>query len=430
MALPLPELTHRLLTVGLAGWQARAGFFARFVLASTIFVLVAAGLRRARPPVRAAGVTLVSLGLLAALATPRVAALMAAYALVFFWVVERLPSGWTRALLVVALLALQVVAPIFWLPRLPGYEGSAREFVAFSTNVTLLRCWAYAYDRLRRREPVPPRLVDYGHYMFFFPAFPNGPLLSFDDFRRRQLPAGGSQGATASPSWIAEWRAFFRIALGLVLVAVAVIFVCVPGTAGYEAAAGDGPLAAWGNVVRVYLCWYVGFSGWTEAAIGFGRLAGVALPENFDVPFLSYGVADFWRRWNITFGHWLRDYVYVPLGGAYPRDRHGVRRSEWQNTAAVFGFVALYHLVGGLKLLGPGYFPAFSYLPWTMWAVANTIAVLATRRLVRPRRLGAVGAGVIVLTVAFTCVGLATAVFPPHMPLAELWRIYRRLVPL
>src|SRR5215470_10803116 len=113
MALPLPELTHRLLTVGLAGWQARAGFFARFVLASTIFVLVAAGLRRARPPVRAAGLTLVSLGLLAAL---RVAALMAAYALVFFWVVERLPSGWTRALLVGALLALQVVAPIFWLP--------------------------------------------------------------------------------------------------------------------------------------------------------------------------------------------------------------------------------------------------------------------------------------------------------------------------
>ena len=421
MALPLPELTHRLLTVGLAGWQARAGLFVRFVLASSLFVLLAAAFRRTRPPARAAGLTLVSLALLGALATPRIAALMAAYALVFFWVVEQLPPGWMRSLLVVTLLALQVVGPIFWLPRLPGYEGSVREFVAFSTNVTLLRCWAYAYDRFRRRQPVPPRLVDYGLYLFFFPAFVNGPLLSFDDFWRREVPA---------EERVAEWRAFFRIALGLVLVGVAVIFVCVPGTAGYEAAASDGLLAAWGNVVRVYLCWYVAFSGWTEAAIGFGRLAGVALPENFDVPLLSYGVADFWRRWNITFGHWLRDYVYVPLGGAYPRDRHGVRRPEWRNTAAVFGFVALYHLVGGLKLLGPGYFPAFSYLPWTIWAVANTIAVVATRGLVRPRRVGAVGAGVIVLTVAFTCVGLATAVFPPHMPLAELWRIYRRLVPL
>lgn len=410
-----------LLTVGLAGWQARAGLFVRFMLASTVFVLIAGVLRRARPPVRVAGLTLVSLALLAGLATPRVAALMVAYALVFFWVVEHLPSGWLRSLLVMALLALQVVAPIFWLPRLPGYEGTVREFVAFSTNVTLLRCWGYAYDRLRRGQPVPPSLVNYGHYMFFFPAFVNGPLLSFDDFRRRQLPTEES---------VADWRAFFRIALGVLLVAGAVIVVCVPGTAGYEAAASDGALAAWGNVVRVYLCWYIGFSGWTEAAIGFGRLAGVALPENFDAPLLSYGVADFWRRWNITFGHWLRDYVYVPLGGAYPRGRRGVRRPEWRNTAAVFGFVGLYHLVGGLKLLGPGYFPAFSYLPWTMWALANTIAVLATRGLARPPRMGVVGAGVIVLTVAFTCVGLATAVFPPHMPLVELWRIYRRLVPL
>src|SRR5262249_6991531 len=214
-------------------------------------------------------------GLLAALATPRIAALMATYALVFFWVVEHLPSGWMRALLVVALLALQVVAPIFWLPRLPGYEGSVREFVAFSTNVTMLRCWAYAYDRCRRRQPVPPGLVDYGLYMFFFPAFVNGPLLSLDDFRRRQVSVEET---------VAAWRAFLRIVLGLVLVGVAMIFVCVPGTGGYEAAASDGPLAAWGYVVRVYLCWYVGFSGWTEAAIGFGLLAGVILPENFDAP--------------------------------------------------------------------------------------------------------------------------------------------------
>ena len=427
---PEPELAHRLLAVGHAGWRARAGFFARFVLASTVFVLAAALLRRVRPPTRAAGLTLVSLALLAWLATPLVAGLMIAYSLVFFGVVERFPPGRARVAVVVALLALQVIAPIFWLPRLPGYSGSVREFVAFSTNVMLLRFWAYAYDRLRRRQPVPPRLADYGLYMFFFPAFVNGPLLSLDEFQRRRLPAYWTENANGLPRWLAEWRAFLRIALGLVLVAVAMAFVCLPGTTGYEAAASDGPGAAWGNVVRVYLCWYVGFSGWTEAAIGFGLLAGVALPENFNAPLLSYGVADFWRRWNITFGHWLRDYIYVPLGGAYPRDRRGVRRPEWRNTAAVFGFVALYHLVGGLKLLGPGYFPALSYLPWTLWAVGNTVAVLMTRGLARPARIGVLGAGVIALTVAFSCVGHATALFPPGMPLTGLWAIYRRLVPL
>src|SRR5439155_672289 len=127
----------------------------------------------------------------------------------------------------------------------------------------------------------------------------------------RHLPAYWTENANGLPRWLAEWRAFLRIALGLVLVAVAMAFVCLPGTTGYEAAASDGPGAAWGNVVRVYLCWYVGFSGWTEARIGLGR-----------------------------------------------------------------------------------------------------------------------GAGVIALTVAFSCVGHATALFPPGMPLTGLWAIYRPLVPL
>ena len=227
-----------------------------------------------------------------------------------------------------------------------------------------------------------------------------------------------------------EWRGALRVGLGLAASAAAFYFVCIPGTAGYDVAAQGGTRAAWVQALRVYVCIYLGFTAWTEAAIGLARLSGVALPENFAAPHFSYGVADFWRRWNITLGHWLRDHVYLPLGGAYPRRGSGARRPEWMNTAAVFAVMAVYHVLGALKLLGFGYYPPRAWIPWTLWAGLNTVGVLATRRLERPARLTLGAAGVVGLTLAFACVGHLTAFFPPGLDLANLGALYRHLLGL
>jgi hypothetical protein len=166
---------------------------------------------------------------------------------------------------------------------------------------------------------------------------------------------------------------------------------------------------------------YLGFSAWSEAAIGCGRLAGVVLPENFDHAHRAYGIADFWRRWNIRLGWWMRTYVYLPLGGS--------RRQLARNTTAVFVATALYHHLGGLKLLGPApiLWPSF-YLGWLAWAALNTAGTLGTRRWAPPEgALGARDVAIIAGSFLFSCVALQTAFLPAGLGWAALAAIFRAL---
>ncbi len=404
-----------------------AGFIFRFVFAGFVFAALAMGLRRAAPAVRAWGLVVSSLLLLMLLTTPLVAGLLAADLLLVYAAVEGLPPGRMRTTVVVVLLTLQVIGPIFWLPLLPGYTGRVRELTAFATNLALLRAWGYAYDRMWRPAPTRPTLCDYALFTFFFPAFVNGPLVSHEDFQRRQLPSFWSDDSPGVRPEIG--LAFRRIAFGILLAFGTMCFVWFwSGRSAHDDALAGGMATAWFASLRVYAFWYLTFSAWIEVAIGLGLLAGIVLPENFDAPHMAYGTADFWRRWNITFMVWLRRYVYLPLGGAYVRSRTGTRHLEWRNTAAVFGVVALYHLLGGMKLIGVGYWPLLSYVPWLLWAALNTVAVLATRGLERPARLGVVGVVVVATTLAGNCVGHMTAIFPPDKPLGDLATIYRNLV--
>jgi hypothetical protein len=415
----------RVLSAGGVLLSSRAGLFLRFLLAGVVFAACAVGLRRLGPQTRAWAQVLVSLALIGTLATPGIATGMAAYALVLFWTVERAPLGRARAPVAILLLAVQLIAPIVWLPRIAAYVGTVREFVAFATNVTLLRSWGYVYDRLRRPEPEPPSLRDYALFMFFFPAFANGPLVSLDEFRRRRLPGYWDDGPGGAR--VLDLRALGRVATAVVALALALQLVSMFTSPAFETAASAGTLAAWRQAAGTYLGLYLGFTAWTEAAIGLAALGGVVLPENFSTPHFAYGLADFWRRWNITLGHWLRSYVYLPLGGALPRGRSGVRRPEWRNTATVFGVMAAYHLMGGLKLVGPDLLPLRAYLPWILWALMNTAGVLATRHLSRATAGPARRAAVTAATLAFSCVATMTAFFPPDLPLRRLGQIYRQL---
>jgi hypothetical protein len=417
---------ERLLALAQAVLTGRAGLFARVTLACLAFVLVAEVLRRRlSPQARAWGQIGASVVLLAVLTTPLLAALMVVYALAFYAVVEHLPPGRLRAGVVVGMVALQVLGPIFWFPRLPGYAPPVRALVAFATNMTQLRSWAYAYDRLRRRDPPQASLRDYALYTFFFPAFVNGPLASPADFQRRLNPRYWDPSGTLDRQ--AVRNAVQRILVGMAAVVGALWVGSALGEDAYRAAAGRGAGLAWAHSIGVYAAFYLGFTAWTEVAIGFGLLAGVRLPENFDRAHLAYGPAEFWRRWNITLGHWMRDYVYLPLGGAHPGGRRD--RVAWWNVAAVFGVVAAYHHVGGLKLLGTGLAasPMF-YLGWTLWAVYNTLGTLATRTLRRPTRWRLRHAALVGGTFLFASACWTTALFPPHLGLPHLLAIYRRLL--
>ena len=85
---------------------------------------------------------------------------------------------------------------------------------------------------------------------------------------------------------------------------------------------------AWLGIVAYTLQIYFDFSGYSDMAIGLGKMFGFTLPENFKHPYSAVSVTDFWRRWHITLSNWFRDYLYIPLGGS-AGTTHQTYRNLW-----------------------------------------------------------------------------------------------------
>ena len=100
-------------------------------------------------------------------------------------------------------------------------------------------------------------------------------------------------------------------------------------------------LDAWGGSLAYTLQLYLDFSGYSDMALGLGHLFGIRLPINFDVPYKATSIADFWRRWHITLSSFLRDYLYIPLGG----NRRGFTRTQL-NVMITFLLGGLWHGAG------------------------------------------------------------------------------------
>ncbi|MBQ7835133.1 MAG: MBOAT family protein, partial [Ruminiclostridium sp.] len=109
-----------------------------------------------------------------------------------------------------------------------------------------------------------------------------------------------------------------------------------------EAFAVMGPemsaLTAWLGIIGYTLQIYFDFSGYSDMAIGLGKMMGFNFPENFDYPYLSRSISEFWRRWHMTLGAWFRSYVYIPLGG----NRKGMGRTVF-NLAVVWILTGIWH---------------------------------------------------------------------------------------
>ena len=97
-------------------------------------------------------------------------------------------------------------------------------------------------------------------------------------------------------------------------------------------------LGSWLGIVAYALQIYFDFSGYSDMAIGLGRMFGFHLPENFDFPYVSQSITEFWRRWHMSLGQWFRDYVYIPLGG------NRVSQAKWvRNILVVWFLTGLWH---------------------------------------------------------------------------------------
>lgn len=117
---------------------------------------------------------------------------------------------------------------------------------------------------------------------------------------------------------------------------------------------GFSAATAWMGVLCYTLQIYYDFSGYTDMAIGIARMLGFSLPENFDFPYLSKSVSEFWRRWHITLGNWFKEYVYFPLGGS----RKGTLRTIL-NLSVVWLLTGIWHGAATNYVLWGVYFGCF-----------------------------------------------------------------------
>ncbi|WP_199441077.1 MBOAT family O-acyltransferase [Umezawaea beigongshangensis] len=185
----------------------------------------------------------------------------------------------------------------------------------------------YRGERVALRDP-----VSFIAYIAMFPQLVAGPIVRFREIAD-QLP----QQRTHRLDDVAA--GFPRFALGLckkVVVAdsIAPLVDACFATPSDEMTFGIAWLGAIGYTLQLYF----DFSGYSDMAIGLGRMLGFRLPENFARPYSSVTITDFWRRWHMSLSRWFRDYVYIPLGG----NRRGVART-YRNLGIVFVLTGFWH---------------------------------------------------------------------------------------
>jgi D-alanyl-lipoteichoic acid acyltransferase DltB (MBOAT superfamily) len=198
---------------------------------------------------------------------------------------------------------------------------------------------AYLVD-VHRGEPAERSLLHYALFVSFFPQLVAGPIVSHRTIRE-QLAAGAL--GRSDPERVARGATLFVIGL-FKKVMIADTLAPFAGEAfdpGLLAAGAVDAGTAWLGVLAYGLQIYFDFSGYSDMALGLGWLFNLRLPVNFDSPYKAASVVEFWRRWHITLSSFLRDYLYVPLGG----NRGGTAR-QFRNLATTMLLGGLWHGAG------------------------------------------------------------------------------------
>lgn len=213
----------------------------------------------------------------------------------------------------------------------------------------------YLYEVRAHGRPPIRNPLHFALFAIFFPTLASGPIKRFYDFvpqldglanpRLQEVVEGGKRVIRGL---------FKKICIADLLVEYVVVFEAVPE---YTA-----PLVTTLAVLQGFRIYY-DFAGYSDIAIGLARMLGLRVPENFDRPYFSTSLRDFWRRWHMSLSSWIRDYVYIPLGGNRARRALNLLLAMglcglWHGAAWNFALWGVYHGAGlGLEILVRRAFP-------------------------------------------------------------------------
>ena len=185
--------------------------------------------------------------------------------------------------------------------------------ISFYTFATM----SYTLDVYLRRALPAKNLLDYALFVTFFPHLVAGPIM-----RPTELVPQFEQPRRATGDQMRFGLALMTLGLFNKIV-LADSFLAAAAERVYDSDKIPGALDAWAGTLAFSGQIFCDFAGYSTTAIGAALCLGFAMPDNFRFPYAAVGFSDFWRRWHITLSSWLRDYLYIPLGG----NRYGARRT-------------------------------------------------------------------------------------------------------
>ncbi len=281
--------------------------------------------------------------------------------IVFFFLMGLAMERWPRAKGWLLGLSVAVAIALFGVFKYAGlFHAPWKLPLPIGISFYLFQTLSYAVDVYRGEVAAQRNLVDFGAYVAMFPQLIAGPIVRYVEVAP-QLRQRRTNGADFT-------RGLRRFLVGLgkkVLLANQLGAVC----SAYQEAAQPSVLFAWLSAIAFTMQMYFDFSGYSDMAIGLGNILGFRFPENFDYPYLSRSLTEFWRRWHMTLGRWFRDYVYIPLGG------NRCSMGKWvRNLLVVWALTGLWHGAGwNFVLWGLGFgvllgleklFPKLRTLGW------------------------------------------------------------------
>ena len=211
--------------------------------------------------------------------------------------------------------------------------------ISFYTFHTL----SYVIDVYRGQRQPCRNPLDFGIYVAFFPQLAAGPIL-----RAGELLPQLVRPSAFVPAEFNAGLALFAAGLAkkVLFADVLAVFLDPVFAAPSDFSPVSAVLALYAYAFQIYF----DFSGYTDMALGLAQMLGFRLVENFDAPYVAVSITDFWRRWHMSLSRWLRDYLYIPLGGS-----RGGRLATYRNLMATMLVGGLWHGAGWNFVLWGGY---------------------------------------------------------------------------
>ncbi|MDR2655758.1 MAG: MBOAT family protein [Oscillospiraceae bacterium] len=235
--------------------------------------------------------------------------------------------------------------------QLPGvFWDIPKIMLPIGVSFNSFQSMSYSIDIYRGKNECGRSYIDYLCFTSLFPQIVAGPIVKFEVVGREL------KNHPVTKVGFAEGIKRFLLGLGKkVLIANNVGFLWSRISAGQAGA--QSVALSWIGILAYTFQIYFDFSGYSDMAVGLARVFGLTFEENFDSPYISKSVTEFWRRWHITLGNWFRDYVYIPLGG----NRKGPL-VQFRNIVIVWALTGLWHGAAWNFVLWGLYFAVFLVL--------------------------------------------------------------------